>query len=232
MDGDLSTPMKTQESFARTGISARLFWALSVLLVISIATNAYFVQKLMFPQWRHTVRLWFIPPPEARPDDHLRGNPSAAVTIIEYGDFQCPYCARLHSVLRELTKTDDVRWIFRHYTLNSGHEQAPAAATAAECAGEQERFWDYSDALYEKHASLGTNTYLQIAEKMQLDMTRFSSCLTTTKHQAAIDADNASAEKLEFVGVPTWFVNGKRVSGAMTLNQVREIVNAARSAKS
>lgn len=228
----MSTPTATQESSARAANGSRLFWTLSVLLAISIATNAYFVQKFMFPQWRYTVRLWFIPPPEAERDDHIRGNAAASVTIIEYGDFQCPYCARLHTVLRELTATDDVRWIFRHYTLNSGHEEAPAAANAAECAGEQGRFWDYSDALYEKHAALGTNTYLRIAQQMQLDLTQFRSCMTSTKHRAAIDADNASAEKLEFIGVPTWFVNGKRLSGAMTLDQVREIVKAARSAKS
>lgn len=212
-----------------TGGSSRSFWALSALLVVSITTNAYFVQKFVFPQWQHEIRLWFIAPPEQMADDHSRGNASAAVTIIEYGDFQCPYCARFHGVLRDLAETDDVRWIFRHYTLNPGHPEALMAANAAECAGEQGRFWEYTDALYESHASLSAEAYTELAERLQLEPNRFGSCMAARPHQAAIDTDNAEAERLEFIGVPTWFVNGKRVSGAMSLEQVREITNAARS---
>lgn len=209
--------------------SSRSFWTLSALLVVSMTTNAYFVQRFVFPPWQHEIRLWFVPPPEPRSADHSRGSASSAVTIIEYGDFQCPYCARLHGVLRDLIQTDDVRWVFRHYTLNPGHAEASMAANAAECAGEQGRFWEYADTLYENHAALDTEIYTQLAERLQLKTDQFRSCMATSPHQAAIDADNAGADSLEFIGVPTWFVNGRRVSGAMNLDQVREIVNAARS---
>jgi len=227
----MSTLTKLRNAIVHLGDSNKSFWILSALLVVSIATNAYFVQRFYLPQWQSKIHIWFIPAPEARADDHSRGDGSAAVTIIEYGDFQCPYCARLHSVLHELTKTENVRWIFRHYTLNAGHAEAPASANAAECAGKQGRFWEYADALYENHADLGAKAYLRLAETLQLDVVQFQTCMATTTHNATIAAHNAEAEKLEFIGVPTWFVNGKRISGAMSLDQVRKIVYAARSSK-
>jgi protein-disulfide isomerase len=205
------------------------FWAVSALLLASITTNAYFAHRFVFPQWYREVRLWFVAPPEPKLSDHSRGSESASVTIIEYGDFQCPYCARFHGVLRELTQTDDVRWMFRHYTLNPGHPEAHAAANAAECAGDQGRFWEYTDALYENHAALGAETYVRLADQLHLQTDQFRSCMAATPHQAVIEADNAEADKLEFIGVPTWFVNGKRISGAMSLDDARKILNDAKS---
>src|SRR5262245_43150826 len=94
--------------------------------------------------------------PPVGPEDHVRGSPDALVTLVEYGDFECPYCARAHLVLQEVERRlgRDMRFVFRHFPLAEKHPHALAAAEAAEAAGAQGRFWQMVDALYEDQDAL------------------------------------------------------------------------------
>lgn len=199
-------------------------WMLA-LLAVSILTNLLFAYRIYLPRW---VQRWHeamavLPPVQA--GEHLRGPADARVTLVEYSDFQCPYCATLHQELRE--GAAGVRWVYRHDTLNAGHPEANAAAEAAECAGEQGRFWDYADALFANQKELGSALYPRLAEKLGLDAPRFGACLSSGKYRALIRQESAGVADLHLVGTPTWFVNGKRYMGARDAKTLAGILQAA-----
>ena len=202
--------------------------SLGLLLAVSIATNLLFVSRLYLPQWRQAWRESRVAPPVERPEDHARGNPAAGVTIIEYSDFQCPYCAVLNRSLASLADSGQVRWVYRHFTGNAGHPQARSAAEAAECAGEQGRFWQYADTLTAEQAHLAPSLYPGIATGLHLDMPRFQACLASGKYQADIARDDQESETLAIIGTPTWFVNGQRHAGAPAEDVVRRVIADAR----
>lgn len=208
--------------------TARTTWttrSLGLLLAVSIATNLIFVSRIYLPQWRQAWRESRATPPMERPGDHVRG--MGAVTVIEYSDFQCPYCAELNRSLAALADGNHVRWVYRHYTGNTGHPEAKHAAEAAECAGEQGRFWPYADALTADQAHLGPGLYSSIAAGMHLDLQRFESCLATGKYQGDIARDDQEAEGLAIIGTPTWFVDGKRHAGTPAQAVVQHIIAEA-----
>ncbi len=200
--------------------------SLGLLLAVSIATNLIFVSRLYLPQWRQAWREARATPPVVRPEDHVRG--SGAVTIIEYSDFQCPYCANLNRSLAELADAGQVRWVYRHYTGNVGHPEAKAAAEAAECAGEQDQFWQYADVLTTAQAHLAPAIYDSIAAALRLDLPRFRACLASGRHQGDIARDDQEADNLAIIGTPTWFVDGKRHAGAPAEAVVQGLIAAAR----
>lgn len=201
---------------------------LGVLLAVSIATNLIFVARIYLPGWREAWRLAHIPAPVQMAGDHLRGDPASGVTVIEFSDYQCPYCARLNVELGALADQHRLLWIYRHTTSNTGHPQAEPAAEAAECAGEQGRFWEYSDALFSNQPRLGDALYADIAATLRLDTARFTSCLKSGKYRAAISRDTGEAGQLDVQGTPTWYVNGRRMVGAVDATQLQAIVAAAR----
>lgn len=202
---------------------------LAVLLIVSVVTNLVFVTRLYLPDWRQAWRLARIAPPLPEADDHRRGNPAAGVTVIEYSDYQCPYCAKLHAELRELADRHELLWIYRHYTGNAGHPQAQGAAEAAECAGEQNRFWEYSDSLFSNQPRLGDPLYAKIAASLDLDAKRFQACLSSGKYRPALLREADESARLALQATPTWFVNGRRVTGAVDAARLEQIVAEARA---
>src|SRR5262249_16271947 len=127
---------------------------LAALLGVSVGLNIFMAARDYGPGLVRELRLAIVPPPEPRPDDHVRGAASAKVTIIEYSDFQCPFSARLHPSLKRLGGSSRIRWIYRNFPLSSIHPRAEDAALAAECAGEQGRFWEYADALFDAQGAM------------------------------------------------------------------------------
>ena len=202
--------------------------SLGLLLAVSIATNLIFVSRIYLPQWRQDWREWHAAPPVERPGDHVRGR--GPVTVIEYSDFQCPYCANLNHSLAGLADAGQLRWVYRHYTGNSGHPEAKAAAVAAECAGEQGQFWQYADILTSTQAHLAPAIYDSIAAALRLDLPRFRACLASGKYQGEIARDEQEADDLAIIGTPTWFVEGKRHAGAPPEAVLQKIIVDARDA--
>lgn len=142
------------------------------------------------------------------------GPEDAQVTLVEYGDFECPPCGRLHGDLKKLKDEygDRVRFVFEHFPLESIHPNARAASRAAWCAGEQDDFWGMHDALFENQRSLNRETYVQHAKTLGLNEAAFESCLGSDEADAAVDRDVADGRSVGVGGTPSMFVNGRRVN--------------------
>lgn len=133
--------------------------------------------------------------------DHILGNPSAPVKIIEYSDLECPFCSRFHETMKqamdEFGKDGKIAWVYRHFPLEQIHQSARPGANGAECANElggTQAFWNFVDAVFAKQEEgVGESLFLQIAGNIGLDKNAFSSCVSSGKHNALIDADMENA---------------------------------------
>lgn len=152
-------------------------------------------------------------------DDHVRGPQDAALTLVEYGDFQCPYCARAHAALSELMdeigdEAGGIRLVYRHLPLLDMHPLAGPAAEASEAAASQGKFWEMHDSLFEQQQELADEDDLAtLASELGLDGARFTSELAQGKHRARVQADLARGEKEGAAQTPTFFINGVQYHG-------------------
>ncbi|MFJ6949680.1 Na+/H+ antiporter NhaA [Streptomyces wuyuanensis] len=162
--------------------------------------------------------------------DHVRGAADAPVTLVEYGDFECPYCGQAEPVVRELLRdSGDVRYVWRHLPLDDVHPHARSAAEAAEAAAEQNRFWDMHDALMEHQGALGAADLVRYAEALGLDVERFRHDLRKRRGAARVAEDVESADLSGVSGTPSFFVNGRRYHGAYDVAGLRAAVKEARA---
>ncbi|MDQ3035529.1 MAG: DsbA family protein [Myxococcota bacterium] len=141
----------------------------------------------------------------------MRGAPMAPVTIVEFSDFECPYCGRAHPILDELLREFEgqVKIVFRNYPL-SGHPRAMPAARAAVAAGRQGKFWEMADLLFGHQRALEDEDLTRYAQQLELDLERFHGDLQSSATQAAIERDREEGRRLGVEGTPTFFVNGRR----------------------
>ncbi|MFF7608134.1 Na+/H+ antiporter NhaA [Streptomyces parvulus] len=161
--------------------------------------------------------------------DHVRGPADAAVTLVEYGDFECPYCGRAEGVVRDLLGSEtDVRYVWRHLPLTDVHPHAQAAAEAAEAAARQGRFWDMHDRLLDHQDELGERDLLRHARELGLDMEVFREDLARRRGARRIAEDVDSADLSGVSGTPTFFVNGRRHHGAYDIGALKRAVEQAR----
>lgn len=161
--------------------------------------------------------------------DHVRGPADAAVTLVEYGDFECPYCGRAEGVVRDLLGSEtDVRYVWRHLPLTDVHPHAQAAAEAAEAAARQGRFWDMHDLLLDRQDELGERDLLRHARELGLDMEVFREDLARRRGARRIAEDVDSADLSGVSGTPTFFVNGRRHHGAYDVGALKRAVEQAR----
>ena len=159
------------------------------------------------------------------------GNPSfgpadAPVTIIEFSDYQCPYCKRWHDEVFKLLLVkypDQVRFVYRDLPLGS-HNQAAKAAEAANCANEQNVFWEYHDKIFSYAADMGRNTFLNYASELNLDMPIFIECLDSSRYADEVAADLIYAQSLGIGSTPTFFVNGLFVQGALPYENFKSLI--------
>jgi protein-disulfide isomerase len=161
--------------------------------------------------------------------DHVRGPLDAPITLVEYGDFECPYCGRAEPVVREvLAGSADVRYIWRHLPLVDVHPRAQLAAEAAEAAAEQGAFWEMHDLLFAHQDALTPKDLIRYAEQLGLDVDRFTDDLRhhTGAGRIAEDVENAALSGV--AGTPTFFVNGRRYHGAYDATGLAAAVRAAR----
>jgi Na+/H+ antiporter NhaA len=162
--------------------------------------------------------------------DHVRGPDDAAVTLIEYGDYECPYCGQAEVVIRSLLESfgDDLRYVWRHVPLNDVHPSAQMAAEAAEAAGAQGSFWEMHDRLLAQQDRLRPTDLARHADELGLDMHRFWDDLRRREHAERIGEDVASADTSGVAGTPTFFINGVRHQGAYDIATLSEAVRRAR----
>lgn len=161
-------------------------------------------------------------------DDHVRGDlKKAKVVLVEYSDFECPFCQRFHPTMKQLQAKygDDIAWVYRHFPLKSIHPNAEAAGNAAECAGEQGKFWEYADALFEDIQGFNTTRYTQIAKDLRLNEKRFTDCVSSGKYLGKVNADFASGQAAGVTGTPATFINGQLVSGALPIENMTDIID-------
>ena len=160
--------------------------------------------------------------------DHVRGGADAPVTLVEYGDYQCPYCGEAYPVVNELLERfgDQLRVVFRHMPLADLHPRAPFAAEAAEAAGAQGRFWEMHDRLFEHQLELGDEELRGHAEAVGVDdAARFDAELRDRVHAARVEEDYASGARSGVPSTPRFFVNGLIHLGSASYAELAEAID-------
>jgi protein-disulfide isomerase len=154
------------------------------------------------------------------------GDKNAPITIIAFSDFECPYCKRSEETVSQVLDAygDKIRYVFRDFPLPF-HANAHEAAAAARCAGEQDKFWEYHDKLFQT-AALSTENLQSHATALELDRTKFDECLASDKYDAEIDADVAAGSDVGVTGTPAFFINGRMLSGAQPFERFKEVIDA------
>ncbi len=167
------------------------------------------------------------PLPEITDEDHLKGSPDAKITIVEYSDFECPFCSRFHPTVQQALDEypDDVNWVFRHFPL-SFHANAESAANASECAAEQGKFWEFGDELYANQTSLNTATYEKIAGDLGINNSQFQDCISSNKYADKVQAQSQGGAGAGVTGTPGSFIVGPEgdvlpIRGALPYSSIK-----------
>jgi protein-disulfide isomerase len=167
--------------------------------------------------------------PEVDEDrDHVRGPADASVTLVEYGDFQCPYCGRAEPIVRELFTDADLRFVWRNLPLTDVHPQAQLAAEAAEAAGLQGKLWEMHDLLLAHQDNMRLTDLLGYARQIALDEERFHDDMLGRTTAGRVANDLESADLSGVSGTPTFFINGQRHYGAYDVGTLKEAIRLAR----
>jgi protein-disulfide isomerase len=160
--------------------------------------------------------------------DHIQGPPDAAVTLVEYGDYECPYCGAAYPVIKEVQSRmgDRLRFVFRNFPITTSHPHAEQAAEAAEAAGAQGRFWEMHDLLFENQKRLGDEDLRAYAERIGLDPEHFEKELTEHAHAARVREDFMGGVRSGVNGTPTFFINGARHDDAYDVETLLSALGA------
>ncbi len=176
-----------------------------------------------------------VPPVVAK--DHLRGDKQAKITLVEYSDFECPFCKRFHPTMKKILEEypDKVNWVYRHFPLPF-HTNALPAALAAECADElggNTKFWQYTDGIFADPSTLSSETISAVADKIGLDKSKFSACLEDKKYQKKVEDQQAGGQKAGVNGTPgTILINNQTgktqlISGALPFEEIKKTIDSA-----
>jgi protein-disulfide isomerase len=162
------------------------------------------------------------------PDDHTIGPETARVTLVEYGDYECPYCGRAQLVVTQLLGVleDDLQFAFRHFPLTQVHPHAMDAAIAAEAAGAQGRFWEMHGLLFANQDRLAPRDLLMLARTIDLDLEQFAEDLTQRTYEPKVRRDFLSGVRSGVNGTPTFFINGVRHNGGWDLESLLDGIRA------
>jgi protein-disulfide isomerase len=160
-------------------------------------------------------------------DDPILGSEDAPITIVEFSDYECPYCRQWHSeVYSQLIDTygDQIRFVYRDFPLESIHANAKPAAEAANCANEQGVFWDYHDKLFSNELGLSPEAYQGYASQLGMDEEAFQECIESDRYQQEVQSDFDFAAELGIRSTPTFFINGIAVVGAQPFEIFQEVI--------
>jgi protein-disulfide isomerase len=203
-------------------VSALLSWA--VFGVVRLLPNP--IRAQLLHGHAESIEDLAVPVDPAR--DHVRGPADAPVMLVEYGDFECPYCGQAEPVVRELLDEGDLRYVWRHLPLNSVHPNAQRAAEAAEAAGRQGRFWEMHDLLLTHQGNLLLPDLTSYAEQLSLDIPQFLQDISEHAFAEHVAEDAEGAELSGAAGTPTFFINGVRHHEAYDLATLTRQITLAR----
>lgn len=167
------------------------------------------------------------PSPYIGKEDPAWGPEDAKVTLVEYSDYQCPYCRRFHNEAYKAIKEtygNRIRFVFKHFPLRSIHPHAEGAAVAAQCAMKQGKFWKYNDILFDNQSNLAADALVRYAAEVGLDVAAFQKCIADPKVKAKVLADLDSGLKLGITGTPGFLLNGVKISGAQPFENFRQAI--------
>ena len=165
----------------------------------------------MRTQWEPTLTV-----PVDADRDHIQGPSDAAVTLLEYGDYECPYCGAAYPIIKQVQETmgERLRFVFRNFPITTAHPHAEQAAEAAEAAAAQGKFWPMHDLLYENQQRLETDDLVDYADRLALDVERFRRELDDHTHAARVREDFMSGVRSGVNGTPTFYIDGTRYEGS------------------
>jgi protein-disulfide isomerase len=160
--------------------------------------------------------------------NYFVGPKDAKVTIVEFADFQCPFCARMVPTLNEIVKKYEgkVRWVYRDFPLREIHPEALPSAVAANCAGAQGKYFEMHHALFENYQRLGAPLYKELAGKIGIDSSKFEACLKDPKMENEVLKDAQEGQNLGINGTPAYFVNGRKLGGAVDKNEFSRLIES------
>jgi len=167
--------------------------------------------------------------PPVGPEDHAQGSADAPVTLVEYGDYECPHCGHAHPIVKQVLKRlgKSVRFVFRNFPLGEMHPHAVRAAQAAEAAGLQNEFWPMHDRLFEHQRALETDDLKRYAKQVGLDTTRFARDLDADAIAERVRSDFASGVRSGVNGTPTFFIDGTRFDESWDEDSLYEALRRA-----
>ncbi|MEK6862596.1 MAG: DsbA family protein [Nanoarchaeota archaeon] len=220
---------KVSLEFSKTTLWQIISGVLGILLVISIFTSGFGFSSSNSGTGAAVINnqpsgnnIPTGPVAVSADNDPFKGSKDAAVTIIEFSDFQCPFCKRffdqtLSQIEKNYVDTGKVKFVYRDFPLDSIHPQARPAALSAECANEQGKFWEYHDLLFQKQdewVAVGASSFKQYAKDLGLDSSKFDSCFDSRKYEKEVQSDLDDGVNVGVQGTPAFFINGILVSGA------------------
>jgi protein-disulfide isomerase len=167
--------------------------------------------------------------PVVTPEDHVLGPADAPVTVLEYGDYECPYCRGAFRDVHEMLDRypGKIRFVFRNFPIQQVHPHAEQAAEAAEAAAVQGKFWEMYEQLLQPYASLDTDALIDYAQRTGLDIPRFLADITDQRYARKIDSDQREGIRNGVNQTPKFYVNGQRVDGKVPLENLEEMVRSA-----
>ena len=159
-------------------------------------------------------------------EDHVQGPATAAVTLVEYADYECPYSRIAYRVIKGVQEElgDQLRFVYRNFPLPN-HPNARPAAEAAQCANDQGQFWAYHDRLFADQTKLANDDLKASAAALGLDAGRFNACFDSHKYKARVDADTLAGNEAGVNGTPAFFVNGRLLSGAQPYEEFKKVID-------
>lgn len=197
-----------------------------VLVVLALGFGAF-----KFWKWINTPTGTSVGSLELTESDHVKGNPEAAKTIIEYSDFQCPACAAYSPLVNQVVDSrNDVKLVYRYFPLSQIHPNAVAASKAAEAAGKQDKFWEMHDLLFDKQSdweSLGNpkDKFVEYASELGLDTDKFKVDLGSNEVESKVFADLGQANQMKLNSTPTFFINGEKVRFPVSVEGINQLID-------
>ena len=164
--------------------------------------------------------------------DHIRGNPDAEVTLVEFSDLQCPFCRSFHPTVQQALEEygDTIQWVYKHFPLDNIHPEARPAAEAAECVWKQkgdEGFWAFADKVFEEQDRIGSTLYREVAESLGMDIAKYDTCVSQRTYEDKVEQDYQQGLRAGVTGTPGSYVNGIPVKGAVPYATLKAAIDQA-----
>ena len=197
-----------------------VYFGIGAVTLLIIAVAVFFATNTSKPKDVSSQNL-------VKEDSNTLGSKEAKVVIVEFSDFECPACRAANPIVKEITKEygDKILFAYRHFPLVATHRYALKAAEAAEAAGEQGKFWEYQDTLFEHQENLKTEDLKKYAQELELDMEKFNESLDSGKFKDKVTTDLDDGENAGVRATPTFFINGEKHQGTLNLDEFRKQID-------